>query len=171
MLVFSSLPAFKRILVALGYFIAMLIMLGLIYLIGIIAVKVIPLAYVRDLGILPIVLGIYNLTKLIHKVKSTEIRSVASDKPMSTTQQIMFNLTTQLACSVDIIAVFVPQLMKHKGDLPDMIFVATFTITVAFITLFIIIFARLLKAHWLERFGDYIMPIVLIFIGVYILYL
>ncbi len=171
MLVFSSLPAFKRVLVAIGYFIAMLIMLGLIYLIGIIAVKVIPLSYVRDLGILPIALGVYNLTKLIHKVKSQEIKTIASDRPMPAMQQVMFNLTTQLACSVDIIAIFVPQLMKHKGDLPDMIFVATFTITVAIITLFIIIFARFLKVHWMERFGNYVMPIVLILIGLYILYL
>lgn len=171
MLLFSSLPAFKRVFVALGYFIAMLIILALIYAVGLVTAKILPEAYVRDLGILPIILGVYYLAKVIHKIKSKGPEYLASDKPMSSVQQLMFNLTTQLVCSVDIIAVFVPQLLKHKGDLPDMIFTATFTITVAAITVFIIIFGRFLKTHWMERFGNYVMPIVLIFIGLYILYL
>ena len=169
MLFFSSLPAFKRVLVAIGYFIAMLIVLALIYVVGLITAKVLSEAYIRDLGILPIILGVYYITKLIHKIKSKGPET--PDKPMSNVQQLMFNVTTQLACSVDIIAVFVPQLLKHKGDLADMVFTATFTLTVATITVIIIIFGRFLKMHWMEFFGNYIMSIVLILIGLYILYL
>lgn len=171
MVLFSASHVIKRIMVALGYLIAMLIMLVLIYIIATLAVKVIPLHYVRDFGILPILVGVYNLTKTIYRrVQVQTKKDVSPIESTSPLEQILFSITTQLACSVDLLAVFVPELMKHKGDVPDLIFLATFTVMIALITIFVIVFGRFLKVDWLERFADYAVPVVLMLVGLYVLY-
>jgi cadmium resistance protein CadD (predicted permease) len=171
-LTFSSLSIFRRIVLVLGYLVAMALILAAIYLLGLITSKLIPLQYITYLGIIPIIIGVIKLFRLW---QSTPKTSAVTNKNPANNGSLFFghllvSTSTQLACSVDCLAVFVPLLVKHPGHLAEIIFGITFIIVIAIITVGLTVASYFVHINWLEKYGKYLVPPVLILIGIYILF-
>ena len=150
-----------------GYVLGMLGVLLLAILIGLVG-YLFPLEYLGYLGVVPIVLG---LRLLLEQLRSGgEVQMSVADAPRSASAAGVLALaSTQLSNGVDTVLVFAPLLADSR-----LIFDAQ--IAALFLVLMLLWFglAQILSAHAarlpaIARLGNWLAPLVMIGVGLYIL--
>ena len=149
-----------------GYFSGM-ILIGAICLVVGEAGEFIPIAYLGLLGVIPILIGVNALFQLFRNKRSGDSKGLA----LGTANHTIFItvLMTQLSNSADSIITF-SVLLADSADSSDYLITATFLAMAgvfAWLALYALKHRRL--RHFLDRYGDYVTPFILILVGVYIL--
>jgi len=127
----------------------------------------IPIAYLGLLGVIPILIGVNGLYQLFRDKQSGDSTSLA---PGNANHTIFITvLMTQLSNSADSIITF-SVLLADSADLSDHLIALTFLAMVgvfAWLALYALRHRRI--RNFLDRYGNYVTPFILILVGVYIL--
>ncbi len=127
----------------------------------------IPLAYLGLLGVVPMTMGVLALSKLF--LKSDTGQAVSSATPETPLAVFSTLVSTQLSNGTDTILAF-SMLLADSKDTADYFLVPTF---LAMIGVFSGLAYYLLKngklSRVLNRYGQYVTPVILILVGIYIL--
>jgi cadmium resistance protein CadD (predicted permease) len=124
-----------------------------------------PVNYVGLLGIFPVLIGLFELTRLFRN------KGVVRDPtaPGLGSTAVAATLVTQLANSADTIVTF-SVLFSDSNDLADDLVILSFAVMAV---LFALIARMALRHAWLSRpvqlYGHYITPLILITVGLYVL--
>ena len=156
---------YRRVVTA-GYFAGMLL-IGLICLVIGEAGELIPVSYLGLLGVIPISIGGLALIQLFGKNKSGDAAGVSPGNGVYAVFATV--LMTQLSNSADSIITF-SVLLADSRDLFDYIIAPVFLAMVcvfAWLAVYSLKHRRL--SEFLNRYGDYITPFILILVGIYIL--
>jgi cadmium resistance protein CadD (predicted permease) len=153
-------------LVSAGYIAGMLLIGGVCLLIGELG-EFIPLAYLGLLGVIPIATGVISLGRLFGAAPGGQTASFVVDNSRKTI--FLTVLLTQLSNSADSI-IAISLLLADSSDISDYIIAPTF---LAMVFVFSWLARYSLKHNrlndFLERYGHYVTPFILILVGVYIL--
>lgn len=149
-----------------GYFTGM-ILIGVICLVIGEVGELIPVAYLGLLGMIPILIGVNALIQLLRNKQSGDTTSLTT----ANNRHAVFIavLMTQLSNSADSIITF-SVLLADSADLADYLIAPTFLAmsgVFAWVGLYALKHRGL--SDFLERFGSYLTPFILILVGVYIL--
>jgi len=149
-----------------GYFAGM-ILIGIITLaIGEVG-DIIPLAYLGLLGIIPMLMGVFSLLKLFRKTHPGDV----TNKAVGDSRVAVFFalISTQLSNSADSIITF-SALYADSTDKSDYMIAPTFLAMTAVFSWVAIYSVKHPRLSWfLERYGQYVTPFILILVGYYIL--
>lgn len=171
MLTFLSCATFRSSAIGIGYFLAALIILLLIYIMKMAADYFIPIEYIRFLGLLPLLMGLYALGKLVYlKVEHKDTNSTMGNQVMSWPKQLGLNIITQLSAAIDSAIVFTPILAKQPNNtLTNITFGASFIASILLLIIFSLTLSDFIKINFIKRLGRYLTPFLLILIGAYVL--
>lgn len=127
----------------------------------------IPVAYLGSLGIIPVVIGLKGLFELYRKKQN----ATTSDSTISASGKTVFLsvFMTQLSNSADTIITFTIFQFDSK-DTMDYVISSTFLVMIfvfAGVAFYSLKHRNLRK--FLDRFGHWITPFILIFVGLYII--
>ena len=153
-------------LVTAGY-VAGMVLIGLICLVIGEAGELIPVSYLGLLGVIPISIGGLALVQLFGKDKTAESVGVASQNGLRAIFAIA--VMTQLSNSADSITTF-SVLLADSSDASDYVIGPTFLAMVgvfAWVAVYSLKHRRL--SQFLDRYGNYVTPFILILVGIYIL--
>jgi len=149
-----------------GYFSGM-ILIGAICLVVGEAGEFIPIAYLGLLGVIPILIGVNALFQLFRNKQS----GASSSLVLGTSNHTIFItvLMTQLSNSADSIITF-SVLLADSADSSDYLVAATFlAMAGVFASLALYALRHRRLRNFLDRYGNYVTPFILILVGVYIL--
>jgi len=149
-----------------GYFTGM-ILIGIITLVIGEVGGFIPLAYLGLLGVIPLTMGLFSAWKLLANTKSGKTASIAAN---GTGLTVFLTLTTtQLSNSADTILTF-SALLAESSDPSDYLIAPTFLVmTGVFSGVAWFLLKQPKLRHLLNRYGQYVTPLILILVGLYIL--
>lgn len=158
-------PESRAGLIFVGYALAMTALISLCFMIALSAAFV-PVEYLGFLGVAPLALGVKKLWELWRRKEGMSDESLPVERVRSVVVSVAL---TQAGNGVDTIVVFIPLLADTTSDL-DLLIVFCFAV----VALIWFAASRFLaqKARGLAligRYGDYIAPIVMIAVGLYIL--
>jgi cadmium resistance protein CadD (predicted permease) len=144
-----------------------MILIGIICLIIGLGGVFIPISYLGMLGVIPIFLGIIALLQLFWANQGTESSSVR----METGSRAIFTavLLTQLSNGADSIITF-SVFLADSTPKSDYLIVLTFlamTLIFSGVAFYSLIHRKL--SNFLNRYGKYVTPFILIFVGFYII--
>jgi cadmium resistance protein CadD (predicted permease) len=143
------------------------------FLIGVICVVIakagdfIPVEYFGLLGVIPILIGLKALIQLFRSAQSLEASVVASGE--SSKAIFMTVLATQFANGADSIISFSLIFADTKANLDLPIFLTFMGMSGVFAGLAYYSMSHQKVSEVLNRFGQYVTPFILIFVGFYIL--
>ncbi len=148
-----------------GYFVGMNLIAAITISIGLVG-EIIPLAYLGLLGVIPMMMGIHALWKLFRRSQAEEVgNSYAGNSVLA----IFFALITiQLSNGADTIITF-SALYADSSNSSDYIVAPTFFALVgifAGLAYYSVKHPRL--SQFIVRYGQYVTPFILIFVGFYI---
>ena len=153
-----------------GFFVCALIFAVVGILIGK-SSSVIPVEYLGLLGFIPISMGVYELLQLWRNRKAGNTSAGESDAVDIDNPKKVFvsTLGSQLGNGTDTILVF-GVLFIDSAPSADFLAILTFG-AMAFVFVLAAIYAVRLPAlaDWIYRYANYVVPFILIFVGVYIL--
>jgi cadmium resistance protein CadD (predicted permease) len=149
-----------------GYFVGMNLIAAITIAIGLVG-EFIPIAYLGLLGVIPMLMGVLALWKLYrHSQSAAEVdSSYAGNSVLS----IFFALITiQLSNGADTIITF-STLYADSSNSTDYIVAPTFFAMVGIFSLLAFYSVKHPRlSHILVRYGQYVTPFILIFVGFYI---
>ena len=149
-----------------GYFVGMNLIAAITIAVGLVG-DFIPIAYLGLLGVIPMMIGVLALWKLYRQSQNTE--EVDSAYAGNSALAIFFALITiQLSNGADTIITF-SALYADSSNPSDYIVAPTFFAMVglfAWLAFYSVKHPRL--SHVLVRYGQYVTPFILIFVGFYI---
>lgn len=149
-----------------GYFVGMNLIAAITIAVGLVG-EFIPIAYLGLLGVIPMMIGVFALWKLYRQSRNTE--EVDSAYAGNSALAIFFALITiQLSNGADTIITF-SALYADSSNPSDYIVAPTFFAMVglfAWLAFYSVKHPRL--SHVLVRYGQYVTPFILIFVGFYI---
>jgi cadmium resistance protein CadD (predicted permease) len=156
----------RRALVLNGYAGAMLILIGVSFGLGK-AAELIPVSYLGYLGVVPLGMGVAGLAKLGSK------RAIGTDEPApppaASGTVLAGTALTQLSNGSDTLVTF-SVLLADSSPAADLLILATFAgLVVLFCLLAMHAVGHPRLGAILHRAGRYLTPLILIFVGVYIL--
>ena len=158
-------PESRAGLIFVGYALAMTALISLCFMIALSAAFV-PVEYLGFLGVAPLALGVKKLWELWRRKEGMSDEFL----PVERVRSVVFSVAlTQAGNGVDTIVVFIPLLADTTSDF-DLLIAFCFAV----VALIWFAASRFLaqKARGLAligRYGDYIAPIVMIAVGLYIL--
>ncbi|MGK7928688.1 MAG: cadmium resistance transporter [Spirulina sp.] len=130
---------------------------------------VMPSDRIHYLGLLPIALGIWEFLKLRHRLQNTQPDIPLSIKKVRDSQVMMRVGTVTLVSGLDSLVVFASLFADTRYSADLVIFLTGIGMAVCWVTL-----AQWLSGYrWisaqLKRFGDVLLPVLLILVGLFIL--
>lgn len=147
-----------------GYFAGMLVILTIAYSVGRI-VGAAPVKFLGLLGIFPLLIGLFELARLLRKRGVSRVPEVSGGGRTA----FVATLLTQLSNSSDTIVTF-SALFSDENDLGDYLVLMVFA---GMALLLAQVSYQTLRYPWLGRqiqyHGQYVTPLVLITVGLYIL--
>jgi len=149
-----------------GYFVGMNLIAAITIAIGELG-DFIPLAYLGLLGVIPMMMGLLALWKLFRRSQTDEVGSSYAGN--SFLAIFLALITIQLSNGADTIITF-SALYADSSNPSDYIVAPTFFAMVgifACLAYYSVKHPRL--SHYLVRYGQYVTPFILIFVGFYIL--
>jgi cadmium resistance protein CadD (predicted permease) len=153
-------------LVSAGYVAGMLVIAAICLLIGEVG-ELIPITYLGLLGVIPIMTGCIALLRLSRRTPAGETGNVVMNSSRNTI--FITVLMTQLSNAADSIITF-SILLADSADASDYVIGSTF---MAMVVVFIWLAQYSLRHHrlnaFLERYGHFVTPFILIVVGIYIL--
>ncbi|MGB7452681.1 MAG: cadmium resistance transporter [Lysobacterales bacterium] len=149
-----------------GYFVGMNLIAAITIAVGELG-EFIPLAYLGLLGVIPMMMGVLALWKLFRNSQTEEVDSAFTS---NSGLAIFFALIAiQLSNGMDTIITF-SALYADSSDHSDYIVAPTFFAMVGIFSWMAYYSVKHPKlSHFLTRYGQYVTPFILIFVGFYIL--
>lgn len=149
-----------------GYCAGMLVIGCIAALIGEVG-EFIPLAWLGLLGVVPITMGVFALWKLFRKDANAPTAAVAdADNRLAVFSTL---LTTQLSNGTDTVIAF-STLLADSNDRSDYLLFPTFLAMIGVFSALAYYLLRHARARqFLSRYGQYVTPVILILVGVYII--
>jgi len=148
-----------------GY-IAGMVLIGAISLLIGEAGELLPLAYLGFLGVIPITMGVLSLWKLFRKTQDENV--ISSVDAHSSLAVFLTLIATQLSNSADSIITF-SALFADSSDASDYLIAPTFlAMTVVFSSIAYYSLKHHRLSQFLNRYGKYVTPFILILVGWYI---
>jgi cadmium resistance protein CadD (predicted permease) len=155
----------QALMVTAGYFTGMALVGGIAVIIGE-AGDYIPLAYLGLLGVIPITMGVVSLWKLFRNKGNMEDAGPVVDSKGLTV--FLALITTQLSNSADSIIAF-SALLAESTDRSDFLITPTYLAMIGIFSGVAYYSLRHKKlSEFLERYGQYVTPFILILVGLYI---
>jgi len=149
--------------ILLGYCLGMSALLALAFGFGL-AANLIPIELIGYLGVVPIALGLKLLADRWRKREHTAVGTLETGGALS-----LAVATTQLANGVDTVLVFAPLLADSSARIDFLIVVSFGLIALMWFGLARTLSTRAARLESFERFGEWVAPLVMIGIGLYIL--
>lgn len=155
----------QPLMVTAGYFAGMILVGGIALIIGE-AGDYIPLAYLGLLGVIPMMMGVVSLWKLFSRTGSTEdVLPVIDSKGLTV---FLALIATQLSNSADSVIAF-SALLAESTDRSDFLIAPTYLAMIGIFSGVAYYSLRHKKlSEFLERYGQYVTPFILILVGLYI---
>lgn len=149
-----------------GYFAGMSLIAAVTIAVGEVG-ELIPIAYLGLLGVIPMGMGLLALWKLFRRSQAEEAKNAIAGNSVLA---IFFALITiQLSNGTDTIITF-STLYADSSDHSDYIVAPTFFAMVGIFSWMAYYSVKHPKlSHFLTRYGQYVTPFILIFVGFYIL--
>ena len=153
--------------ILIGHLLGMFVLLVLSFIFGL-AANFVPIDWIGYLGVIPIIMGLIGL-KQLRGLSSANTKTESTRAPRTGLALPLSIATTQVANGVDTVLVFGP-LFADSNETIDV------DILIGFVAMSFVWFglARFLGSHatrikFIDHYGHWVAPIVMIIVGIYIL--
>ncbi len=154
--------------ILIGHLLGMFVLLALSFGFGL-AASLVPIEWIGFLGVIPIAMGLMGLRQLRYGLSRTGSGIDATGVPQSGLALPLSIAMTQVANGVDTILVFGPLLADSKLTIDFVILVGFLVMTFLWFGLARILGSHAARFKVIGRYGQWIAPIVMIIVGIYIL--